>query len=280
MARTLFLGFVWLSFWLGSPLSSSAARAQTAPEGTDERALARSLFHQGLECLDAGDLQCAAERFTRSQELRESPVVAYNLASVLDRLDQVVRAAELLRWVRRSSDADDQVKAAATTLLATITPRIAYWTLRAEGPLQGVRFHLDGRLLPDQGVGVRAPIDPGEHRVEARRGDQSVASAPFTVAAAGRAEVHLTVPPAPVPTPEEVAEGAAGPEARMITVVRDSPVDYATERRRKRVRRGLGIGAAVAVVAAVVILAVTLHEPDPAQPISGNFGPGVVEVSE
>ncbi len=271
MARLLF------SLLLAS-VCVSGATAQTAPEGTDERALARSLFHQGLECLDAEDFQCAAERFARSQELRPSPVVAYNLASALARIGQVVRAAELLRWVRRS-DANEQVKTAAATLLQQVTPRVASWTLQTTGSPEGATFYLDDRALPEQAVGVRAPVDPGEHRVDARRNGETVATVEFSVTEGGRVPVSIEVPPPPVPTPEELAAQAGEP--RVITVVREDPAQQAAERaHRRRVRRGAIIGAALAVVAAVVIVAVVVHEPEQAQPIPGNFGPGVVEIGE
>lgn len=254
--------------------SASATTAAQAPEGTSERALARSLFHQGIECLDAEDLQCAAERFTRSHELRPSAVVAYNLASVLAQLGRVVHAAELLRWVRRSN-ADEEVKAAAAALLPQVTPRIAHWVLQAEGATDTVRFYLDGRQLPEQIVGVRAPVDPGDHRVEARRGDETVAETTFSVEAQGEAEAALEVPEPPVPTAEETAQ--QGGETRVIQVVRDREPDPQAEARARRMRRGVGIGVALALVAGAIVLGVLLHEPDPAKPIPGNLTPMTVE---
>jgi len=260
--------------------SAGQTAVAQAPEGTSERALARSLFHQGLECLDAEDLQCAAQRFTRSHELRPSAVVAYNLASVLAQLGRVVHAAELLRWVRRS-DANEQVKEAAAALLPQITPRIAHWLLRAEGSTDTVRFYLDGRALPQQIVGVRAPVDPGEHRVEARREGEAVAETTFSVEAQGNVEVDLDVPAPPVPTPAETAEqGNQEPQTRVIQVVREREPDPQAEARARRMRRGVGIGVALALVAGAIVLGVVLHEPDPAQPIPGNLSPAVVEVGD
>jgi hypothetical protein len=255
--------------------SASVPAAAQAPEGTSERALARSLFHQGIECLDAEDLQCAAERFTRSHELRPSAVVAYNLASVLARLGRVVHAAELLRWVRRSN-ANDQVKEAAAALLPQITPRIAHWVLRAEGATESVRFYLDGSQLPEQIVGVRAPVDPGDHQVEARRGGETVAETSFSVEAQGEAEAILEVPEPSVPTAEETAR--RGGETRVVQVVRER--DPEAEARARRVRRGVGIGVAIALVAGAVVLGVLLREPDAAQPIPGNLSPAVVEIGD
>ena len=254
--------------------TASLPAAAQAPQGTGERALARSLFHQGLECLDAEDLPCAAERFSRSHELRPSAVVAYNLASVLAKLGRVVHAAELLRWVRRSN-ANDEVKEAAAALLPQITPRIAHWVLRAEGASESARYFLDGRALPDQIVGVRAPVDPGEHRVEARRGDETVAEASFSVEEQGSSEVVLDVPAPPIPTPEETA--AQGGESPQVQVIRENPE---AEARTRRLRRGLGIGLGLALVGVAVVLAVLLHQPDPANPIPGNTMPGVVELGD
>ena len=251
--------------------------AGQAPEGTGERALARSLFHQGLECLDAEDLPCAAERFTRSHELRPSAVVAYNLASVLANLGRVVHAAELLRWIRRSN-ANPEVKEAAAALLPTITPQIAHWTLRAEGSTEGVRFYLDGRALPEQIIGVRAPVDPGEHRVEARRGEETVADTTFSAEAQGNVEASLDVPAPPVPTPEETAERGGG-QTETRVIIRDNR-DPEAEARAKRLRRGLGVGLALALVGVAVVLGVFLYDPGQADPIPGNTMPGVVELGD
>ena len=255
--------------------SLSVSVAAQAPQGTGERALARSLFHQGLECLDAEDLQCAAERFTRSHELRPSAVVAYNLASVLAKLGRVVHAAELLRWVRRSN-ANDEVKQAAAALLPTITPQIAHFTLQAEGSTRGVRFYLDGRVLPEQIVGVRAPVDPGDHRVEARRGEETVAETTFSVEAQGNAAASLDVPAPPVPTAVETAEQGGDQWPRVI--IREGDPEAAA--RARRLRRGLGVGLGLALVGVAIVLAVLLIEPGQADPIPGNTLPGVVELGD
>ncbi len=260
--------------------SLSLPAAAQAPQGTGERALARSLFHQGLECLDAEDLPCAAERFTRSHELRPSAVVAYNLASVLAKLGRVVHAAELLRWIRRSN-ANAEVKEAAAALLPTITPQIAHWTLRAEGATDSVRFYLDGRALPEQIVGVRAPVDPGEHQVEARRGEETVAETTFSVEAQGNVEASLDVPAPPVPTPEEIAErGGGDQETRVIQVIRERTPDPEAEARARRRRRGLGIGLGLVLAGVAVVLGVLLYDPGQADAIPGNTTPGVVELGD
>ncbi len=142
-----------------------------------------------------------------------------------------------------------------------------------------MRFYLDGRQLPEQIVGVRAPVDPGDHRVEARRGDEVVAETTFSVAEQGEAEASLDVPEPPVPTAEETArQGGDEPETRVIQVVRET-TDPEAEARARRQRRGLGIGLGLALAAAAVVLAVVLYEPDPAKPIPGNI-PGVLEIGE
>ena len=270
--------------FLSAALLAAATVSAQAPAGTSERALARSLFHQGIECLDAGDLPCAAEHFARSQDLRPSPVVAYNLASVLAQLGRVVHAAELLRWVRRSPNANAEVREAAGSLLDEVTPRIAHWVLEVDGTPTGARFFLDGRALPEQAVGVRAPIDPGEHRVEARRGETTVVEASFSVAERGQAQVTLDVPAPRVPSPAEAAAAEAPADDSQLTVPGDevdrANADERNAHRRKRRRRGLGIGLGLAAVAAAIVLGVVLHSPDPAQPIPGNLSPAVVEIGD
>ena len=270
---------VFIAACTAAPLAASlavpASTMAQAPSGTNERALARDLFHQGIACLDADDLDCAAERFARSHELQPSAVVAYNLASTNARRGKVVTAAELLRWIDRDQAASAEVRAAAVELLRRVEPRIAHWTLHVDTS-RSAQLFLDGRQLPPQTVGIRAPVDPGEHRVQARRDGEVVAEALFHVEAQHHEEVHLDVPPAP-PSPSNIARASQdGDNTRVITLVRTNEEDPDTERKRRRRRIAGGVAAAVAVVALAVAVGVILYEPRVADPIVGNLTPGVV----
>lgn len=87
------------------------------------RSLARSLFHEGLVCLDEGDWTCAADRFRRSNELYPSPVVAYNLASVEAERGRVDVALPLLRETANDPGAPAEVRAAASQRIRELEAR-------------------------------------------------------------------------------------------------------------------------------------------------------------
>lgn len=253
------------------------ACAQGEPTVRDQAA-ARALFRQGVECADRHDWACAADRFGRAHSLRPSPVLAFNLGNALVMLGRLVEGAEHLRQVERDEGAAAPVRADARRVIAAIERRIGRLTLHVDGSLEGVQLTIDGHELPPELVGAPAPADPGEHVIEARRGEALIASARVTIAEAGSAEARLEVPQ---PREEESAArgGAttlvAASEVAGATAVRlGAPGALEVEVDAGAAPAGgddapwiaLGIGAGVLLVAGAVVLGVALAMP-PQEPV-------------
>jgi hypothetical protein len=177
-------------------LGAAVAHAQDGPSA-QQSAAARALFEEGVELADRGEWQDAADRFARSLSLRESPVVAYNLASALVHVDRLVEASELLQGVVRDESAPAAARDAARALLDQVQPRLARLTVHLEGDPTGAALVIDERVIPSEMVGVAVPADPGIRFVRAVRDEDIVAEQEVDLAEGSSAEVRLEVPPPP-----------------------------------------------------------------------------------
>lgn len=124
-------------------------------------ASARAFFNQGLELADAQRYQDAADRFRRALAIHDSPVIAYNLASVLDMSGEVVEALELLFGVEANEEASVALRDTARQLRATVEPKLSFLTVLY--PAQRGVVLLDEMRLELAQIGVPLPVDPGEH---------------------------------------------------------------------------------------------------------------------
>lgn len=89
-----------------------------------DQAEARALFHRAVEAFDEGDFQSALDRFERSYELSQRPVLLYNIGSAADRLRNDERAISAFRaYLEALPDADNaaSVRARLTHLEATVS---------------------------------------------------------------------------------------------------------------------------------------------------------------
>lgn len=249
-----------------------ASRGLAQDDGGDreQTAVARALFRQGVEQVDGGHWEEAADLFRRSLSLRESAVVSFNLGTALVHTGALVEASELFRRTARDAEAPARLQEAANRELSAIQPRIGRLTITVEGPLDGVQIALDERVVPAGMVGVAAPADPGDHVLVARRGGEEVARAEVSVAEGAAASVALTVPPAPI---------VADPEEAAHTVVGDpettEPIPTGGDDTALVI--GLVAGAVALVAVAIIVTIVLLDAQGPSEPIPGNLTPGTIE---
>lgn len=203
---------------LGASVLSAclAMLALTAPrlEAQDEArasAAARALFQEGVDCVDAGDWACAAERFGQAARLRPSPVILSNQGVALMHVGRLVEASEAFRAVLRDASASEALHADAERYVAEIAPRLGRLTISVEGPREGVVIELDGQDHTAL-VGIPAPCDPGAHEVRARRDGEIVAQSRVEVTAGATATTGLAIPARPV-----VAEAIVAPRVSDVT---------------------------------------------------------------
>jgi len=251
--------------------STGVASAQDVQGSEVERtALARALFREGVGLSEQGEWADAADRFRRSLALRDSPVVAFNLATACMHLGSLVEAVELFGRAARDGDAPEALREAAATQLEALRPRLGRLTLEVTGPSEGVTLELDGEPVPRVRLGIGAPADPGTHVLSAQRGGQEVARAEVQLAESGDATLRLEIPPPepePEPPPLEEVE-----RDRML----EQPVEPPPS--NDDVFIGIGVAAGAVVAAAIIILTtvLVLEGQGPAPPIEGNLGPPVI----
>jgi hypothetical protein len=176
---------------------AGSAHAQS-PQDTlslEQTAQARALFEEGLDLAAHKQWDLAADRFRRSSTLHESPVVAYNLAASLIELGHIVAGGELLRQVESAPGASEEVRSAARSLLARAQARIAKLTVLLDGDAHDVSVRVDDKPLHPVVLGVAIPIDPGTHRLQAVRSQQTVATTTVTLADGSSEVAHLRLQP-------------------------------------------------------------------------------------
>lgn len=172
-----------------------------AQEGAHATAAARSLFQEGLECVDHEDWTCAVDRFEQAYRLRPSPVIASNSAVALGHVGRWVEASERFRAVTRDPAAPAELRTDSEHRLAELTDHIGRLTIQIAGSSDGIQLAIDGHPLAISLIGIVAPADAGEHVVEARRGGEVIASAHAHIEAHASSVVELTIPAAPPATP-------------------------------------------------------------------------------
>lgn len=266
--------------------------AQAAPEPTDEQLqLARSLYYDGLELLDKGDWEQAADRLQRVLQIRDSAVVSLHLANAYSHLKRQVEARLLLQRVLNDSEASTEIRKAAAELLLTVEHAVGRLTVRLVGDLQGVEILIDGRQTPQAALDVPVPVDPREVSVVAMRDGEQVAQAVAEVGgkAGLQAEVTLEIPARESPT---AAPPVLTPSVAVTTVPQDdegAPSDAEPAPRADKGGSGLlgkwwfwtaiGVVAAGAIITAVAVTTSSSSSGNTADlsSVRGNLTPGLVE---
>jgi hypothetical protein len=268
--RTVLTGCVLAVALGGLAIAPTPLCAQA--EDAARAASARSLFEEGVALADQGHWQEAADRFRRALALRDSAVIAYNLASALQEIGQLIEASELLRKVRADQAADEELRKSASTALAAIEPRIARLSVQVRGQQTGDRVRLDARELLPAELDVALPIDPGAHTLRVERGEQTMAERALTIAEGQSQTVVLEIA-APAPTPREVAVAAP-----PVTPREPAHTSEAEPPLTGRWYFWAGVGAAAVGIGVVVAVLASSGGGDAPEPAAGDFEPGVVGV--
>lgn len=245
---------------LGSlAISGGVATAQEGANDAETTASARALFEQGMAAVDARDFETAADRLSRSLELRDSPVVRTNYALALIELGRLVEASEHLRQVQRVAPADSRVHQIASDRLASLEPRLGRLMVLVTGATENVQVRVDDVPMPPALIGVEHPIDPGAHRISLHRGEVELASSSASVEAGRTASVSLEARP---PTPEEAAAASWVGEEDLLPGTQQG----ANEGVEQQWWFWTLIAAVVVGIGVGITVAVLTYEPQPGEP--------------
>lgn len=203
MRRALAFSIALSSATLFGP---SLAYAQQGPDSAT-RATARKLAIEGNKLFDQGDFAGALEKFNVADSLVPAPTLGLRAARCLVRLGRYVEASErYLEVTRMQLDrfANPTLRKAQADAVAErekLLPRIPQLEIMLEGPRgDGVQISVDEKPLPTGIVGQKQPVDPGTHKVRAKRADTEV-STDVTLAEGAAESVVLKLPALPIPAP-------------------------------------------------------------------------------
>ena len=188
-----------LALLTGALLTTSSAFAQDA----ELRTAARDLATQGAQAFEAGDYAQASDFFRRAHELVPAPSIALLRARSLAKLGQLLEAIDIYEQTARFKLPDEAPEA---YLQAVETARNEMEDVRRRLPrlkliLIGVasnehpQVSMDDKVTPDALLGVERPINPGQHRIEARVAGQLRATRELSMVEGQNYQVELDVRP-------------------------------------------------------------------------------------
>lgn len=204
------LGLLSFAFLCASPAFAEDAEIRTA---------ARDLATQGAQAFEAGDYAQASDFFRRAHELVPAPSIALLRARSLAKLGQLLEAIDIYEQTARFKLAEDAPEA---YLQAVDTARSEMEEVRHRLPrlkliLTGLssnehaQVSMDDKATPDALLGVERPINPGQHRIEARVGGQLRATRELSIVEGQSYQVDLDVRPAEPPKPVAPAPVVSAP---------------------------------------------------------------------
>ena len=153
---------------------SSPALAQPTNDVT--RKAARRLGDEGLALFDSKNYAAALEKLNQADSLVSVPTLDLFAARCLVQLGRLVEAADRYLDVTRAKlDAGApetfvEAQIEATKERVALMPRIAALEIVLEGGSSDTAVLLDGKEIPADRLKGKVPVDPGDHRVEAKRG--------------------------------------------------------------------------------------------------------------
>ncbi|MGO8992583.1 MAG: tetratricopeptide repeat protein [Polyangiaceae bacterium] len=242
-------------------LAPTTAHAQTAAD----RATARELGQDGQAALDKKDYTTAEDRFRRADALFHAPTLLLGYARAEAGLGKVVNASEAYNRIVREGVPPGapavfaQAVEAAKAEAGAVQARIASVTITVAGP-ENPTVTLDDQPVPVAALGVKRPVDPGEHVVKATGDGWQPSETKFTVADAGNANANLTllkVPGSSAAAATPAPAGQPAPAASGGTASADTGTTSSSGSTQRTVGIvgiaagvvGLGVGAVTGILA-------------------------------
>lgn len=236
-ARRVSLALILAAAPLASLTVATSASAQEA--SAQDIAQARQLGGQAQAAFDAGNFAESEKLWNAAARLySQAPTLTLGLARTQAKLKKYVAAQEsynkiIREWGNVASpppafkDALDAAKAEVGAMSA----KVGTVVVTVEGPPSPV-VTIDGENVPAAALGLKRPVDPGQHAVKATAEGYKPADATFTVAEGGNAEAKLkmeksadvAVAPIPATNPGEqpgadTGSGGGGSTQKTLAIV-------------------------------------------------------------
>jgi serine/threonine-protein kinase len=231
----------------GALLSAAllALPSVSAAQSASDKAAAEALFDDGVTLLKAGKYQEASQRLEASQRIDPGIGTLLYLAEAYEKLGRTASAWATFREAASQAKAEGQTDRASigAERAARLTPKLSRLTLTLAPETQniaGLEILDNGKPIQQALWGSALPVDPGEHKIEARApgyepyntsltiaGDAQNASAPIPALTK-----NATAPAAPAPSE---------PEPPSAAVSTSSPEPLALDPNRGSFQRTAGI---------------------------------------
>jgi hypothetical protein len=149
-------------------LGPGTARAQS----DSDKAAARELTVAAYAALDAKDFAKAADLFKRADGLYRAPTITLGLGRAYLGLGKLLSAQEAFTravhdpLAAGASAQFTQAVADAQRELASVAPRVPGVVISVEGTADA-KVTVDGIAVPSVSLGVKRPVDPGQHVIAA-----------------------------------------------------------------------------------------------------------------
>ncbi|WP_438030457.1 hypothetical protein [Sorangium sp. So ce233] len=202
-------------------LALTCAPAALAQVSDADRATARSLAVEGQESLDRKDYAAALDRFRRADAIIHAPTLLLGVARAQVGLGQWIAAQESYSRILREGAPEGSPEpffeaiAAAQRELDALAPRIPQVLLSVRGP-DAADVTIDGEPVPRAALGVRRPVDPGEHTVRATAAGFAPVEVKLTLAEGASEAVALELKPIAPPPGASRPPLARAPDAGPV----------------------------------------------------------------
>jgi hypothetical protein len=205
-------------------LLALAPASAHADASAADRAIARDLANEGYDALERKDFTTAVERFTRAEALFHVATIALGLARAQAGLGRLLDASETYRRIVAEGAPSGAPPAIARALadarreLDAIAPRLAGIVINVTGSDQPA-VTVDGAPVAKAALGLKRPVDPGQHVLRATAPGKAPAETTVNLAEGQSQTVTLELraaaeaPPPDAPPPPVVAPPAPPPEA-------------------------------------------------------------------
>lgn len=199
------------------------ATARADEPSAQDIAQARQLGQQAKAAFDAGNYAESEKLWAAAQKLYPvAPTLTLGLARTQAKLGKYVAAQESYNKIIREwgdkpapSPAFKDAAEAAKTEVGTVSPHLASVVINVTGA-EGPTVTIDGDSVPSVALGLKRPVDPGQHVVKANAEGYLPAETTFTVAEGASAEANITLekdPAAAVAPPANATQSSAPPAA-------------------------------------------------------------------
>jgi len=243
-------------------LVTGHAAAQNTPSAADI-AQARDLGGQAQAAFEASNFAESEKLWTAAQKIYPAPTLTLGLARTQVKLGRLVLAHESYQKIIREQGSQANLTpafadalAAAKSEIEGVNAKLANVVITVDGA-SNPTVTLDDQPVSAGGLGLKRPVDPGQHTVKAEAPGFQPATTTFQVGEAGLAEAKLHLEKAGDAPPT-----GTGPAPVTNNTVEEHPVvlDSKKSSRKTLAYVAWGVGGAGLVFGAITgLLAIGKH---------------------